>query len=115
MGFAVPVGFHNDATYLNDAILGESTVEVRNSRRKELISLALGIVFVEAVKLGVIVANAVGRGLREALTLGIICLQIVVKNVFKGHIILRAATQNERQSSEKKAQKHPANTGIRRV
>lgn len=76
--FAVPLSFHDDVANLDDAVLGEGIAKVLNGRWEEFVGFALGMLIVEACKLGVVVAYAVGRGLHEASALGIILNHIGV-------------------------------------
>lgn len=98
--FAVPLSFHDDVANLDDAVLGEGIAKVLNGRRVQFVGFALRMLIVEAGKLGVVVANAVGRGFREASALGIILKHIGVKGILGSSLVLLATTHKEGQRGE---------------
>ena len=100
MDFAVPLGFHNDVANLDDAVLGEGIAKVLNGRWEEFVVFALRMLIVEACKLGVVVANAVGRGLHEASALGVQIQHAGVKGILGSCLVLLATTHKERQRGE---------------
>lgn len=100
MNFAVPLGFHDDVANLDDAVLGEGIAQVLYGRREQLVGFALRMLIVEASKLGVVVAYAVGRGLHEALTFNIKGTHAGVYNIFLNRNILLAAAKEQGQRGE---------------
>ena len=92
MDFAVPLGFHNDVANLDDAVLGEGIAQALNSRWVQFVGFALRVLVVEACKLGVIVAYAIGRGLHEASALGIILNHIGVQGTLGSCLVLLTTT-----------------------
>jgi hypothetical protein len=87
---AVPLGFHDDVAYLDDAEMGEGTVEIVDDGREIFVGFALGMLVVKASELGVIVDDAVGRGLSEASAFHVIRLHVGVEGVFGGNDVLLA-------------------------
>lgn len=92
MDFAVQLGFHDDVANLDNAVLGEGIAQVLNSRWVQFVGFAFRVLVVEACKLGVVIADAVGRGLHEASALGIILNHIGVKGILGSCLILQTTT-----------------------
>lgn len=100
MNFAIPLGFHNDAAYLDDAVLVEGIAEVLNSRWVQFVGFTLRVGVVEACQLLVIVANAVGRGLQQPLTLNIKGAHAGVDYIFLNRSFLLATAKEQGQRGE---------------
>ena len=100
MDFAVPLGFHNDVANLDDAVLGEGIAKVLNGRWEEFVGFALRMLIVEAGKLGVVVAYAVGRGLHQTLTFNIKGTHAGVYNIFLNRSFRLAAAKEQGQRGE---------------
>ena len=71
MRFAVPLGYHDDAANPDNAVLGEGIAKVLYGRRIKWLSLALGMLVVEAGKLSIVVGYAVCGGFHQPAALSI--------------------------------------------
>ena len=115
MRLPIPFGFHDEIAYLHNAIPGEGIAKVLKGWRIEFVCLAVGMQVVETGELGVIAANAVGRGLQQSSALGIVFKHRGMKGFFCRGFILLATTCQEGHRSKEQTRKSPADATICRV
>lgn len=95
MRLAIPLGFHDDTAYLDNAVMGEGIVEVLNGRRVQFVSFAVRMLVVEAGKLGVVVADAISRGFHQPSALDIEGLHLGVNGILRRCHLLLARSGEE--------------------